>query len=109
MWDPGGADPDARPTMDGLTGAKIAVPDADGRGRRSSSPPRAAGTSRSRRRGASIEPARALDATRPLFTVALRRRAGEELAGDHFGRAWHAIAVAAAAESVGVAAARDAA
>ena len=29
---------------------------------------------------------------------------GEELSGDHFGRAWHAIAVMAAAESVGVAA-----
>ena len=30
--------------------------------------------------------------------------AGEELGGDHFGPAWHAIAVMAAAESVGVAA-----
>ena len=50
---------------------------------------------------ATIEPARALDPTRPLFTV--RFDGGEELTGD-FGRAWHAIAVMAAAESVGVAA-----
>ncbi|HEX6022529.1 MAG TPA: acyl-CoA dehydrogenase [Solirubrobacter sp.] len=50
---------------------------------------------------ATIEPARALDATRPLFTV--RFDGGEELSGD-FDRAWHAIAVMAAAESVGVAA-----
>jgi alkylation response protein AidB-like acyl-CoA dehydrogenase len=50
---------------------------------------------------ATIEPARALDATRPLFTVSYER--GEELHGD-FERAWNAIAVMAAAESVGVAA-----
>ena len=53
---------------------------------------------------ATIEPARALDTTRPLFTVRFDGASGEELTGDHFGRAWHAIAVAAAAESVGVAA-----
>ena len=50
-----------------------------------------------------IEPAKALDTTRPLFTVRLDGAEGEELSGD-FGRAWHAIAVMAAAESVGVAA-----
>ena len=70
---------------------------------RSSSPPRAGGTSRSRASDATIEPARALDATRPLFTVRFDGAPGEELDGD-FGRAWHAIAVMAAAESVGVAA-----
>ena len=53
---------------------------------------------------ASVEPARALDPTRPLFTVEFDGE-GEEIAGDHFGNAWHAIAVAAAAESVGVASA----
>ena len=50
-----------------------------------------------------IEPARALDSTRPLFTVRLDGAPGTELSGD-FGRGWHAIAVMAAAESVGVAA-----
>jgi alkylation response protein AidB-like acyl-CoA dehydrogenase len=50
---------------------------------------------------ATIEPARALDPTRPLFTV--RFDGGEELSGD-FERASRAIAVMAAAESVGVAA-----
>jgi alkylation response protein AidB-like acyl-CoA dehydrogenase len=50
---------------------------------------------------ATIEPAPALDATRPLFTVSFE--GGEALSGD-FERAWHAIAVMAAAESVGVAA-----
>jgi alkylation response protein AidB-like acyl-CoA dehydrogenase len=49
---------------------------------------------------ASVEPARALDSTRPLFTV--RASAGEEITPDE--RAWNAIAVMAAAESVGVAA-----
>jgi alkylation response protein AidB-like acyl-CoA dehydrogenase len=49
---------------------------------------------------ATIEPARALDATRPLFTV--RASGGEEITVDE--RAWLACAVAAAAESVGVAA-----
>jgi alkylation response protein AidB-like acyl-CoA dehydrogenase len=49
---------------------------------------------------ATIEPARALDATRPLFTV--RAEGGDKISVDE--RAWHAIAVAAAAESVGVAA-----
>jgi alkylation response protein AidB-like acyl-CoA dehydrogenase len=106
MWDAdGGADPE-RATLDAtggkLTGSKIAVPNADvadvlvvtASGGRHFAVPAA---------DAQIEPARALDATRPLFTVRFDGVAGEEITGDHFGRAWHAIAVAAAAESVGVA------
>ena len=82
---------------DGEDGAKIAVPNADvadvivvkdGE--------RVLAVS-----DATVEPARALDTTRPLFTV--RYEGGEELGGD-FARAWNAIAVMAAAESVGVAA-----
>jgi len=106
QWDAdGSADPE-RPTLraqDGrLTGTKIAVPNADvadtivvtaAGGRHFAVP---AGD-------AAIEPARALDPTRPLFTVRLDGAPGEELSGD-FSRAWHAIAVMAAAESVGVAA-----
>jgi alkylation response protein AidB-like acyl-CoA dehydrogenase len=108
MWDAdGGADPET-PTLavgsDGsLTGVKIAVPNADvadtlivtaSGGRHFAV---AAGD-------ATIEPARALDTTRPLFTVSLDGTPAVELTGDHFGQAWHAIAVMAAAESVGVAA-----
>jgi len=107
MWDAdGGADPET-PTLsvaDGkLTGVKIAVPNADvadtivvtAEGGRHFAVAAADVT---------IEPARALDATRPLFTVTLDGTAGIELTGTDFGRAWHAIAVMAAAESVGVAA-----
>ena len=43
-----------------------------------------------RAEAATIEPARALDATRPLFTVRFDGTPGEELLGEHFGRAWHA-------------------
>ncbi|MBE2318801.1 acyl-CoA/acyl-ACP dehydrogenase [Solirubrobacter sp. CPCC 204708] len=101
MWDEGGTDP-AASTMDGPAGTKIAVPAAEGAdvfivtasGGRHFAVPSSAAT---------VEPARALDPTRPLSTVTFDG-AGEELSGDHFGRAWHAIAVAAAAESVGVAA-----
>ncbi len=106
MWDEdGSADPE-RPTLaaeDGaLTGVKVAVPNADvadvlvvtAAGGRHFAVKAA---------DAAIEPARALDATRPLFTLRLDGTPGEELSGD-FGRAWHAIAVMAAAESVGVAA-----
>jgi alkylation response protein AidB-like acyl-CoA dehydrogenase len=84
---------------DGEDGAKIAVPNADvadtivvARGDKVFAVPAS---------DATIEPARALDATRPLFTV--RAAGGEELSGD-FARAWDAIAVMTAAESVGVAA-----
>lgn len=85
---------------DGEDGAKIAVPAAEGadvivvkRGEQVFAVPASE---------AEIEPARALDPTRPLFTV--RASGGEEITGDHLARAWHAIYVASAAESVGVAA-----
>ena len=106
MWDEGGgADPE-RPSLranGGLTGSKIAVPAAD-----------VADTLVVTAEGgrhfavaasdAAIEPARALDTTRPLFTVRFDGAPGEEITGTDFSRAWHAIAVMAAAESVGVAA-----
>ena len=53
-----------------------------------------------------IEPVETLDTTRRLYTVTLDGPEGEELTGaaEHaFGRAWHAIAVMTAAESVGLA------
>ncbi len=53
-----------------------------------------------------IEPVETLDTTRRLYTVTLDGPEGEELteAAEHaFGRAWHAIAVMTAAESVGLA------
>jgi alkylation response protein AidB-like acyl-CoA dehydrogenase len=108
MWDDdGGADPET-PTLSvssegALTGTKIAVPNAD-----------VADTIVVTAEGgrhfavtasdATIEPARALDATRPLFEVRFDGTPARELSGDHFGPAWHSIAVMAAAESVGVAA-----
>jgi alkylation response protein AidB-like acyl-CoA dehydrogenase len=51
-----------------------------------------------------IEPVETLDTTRRLATVRLDGAAGEELSGDAgaFRRAWHAIAVMTAAESVGL-------
>ena len=105
MWDDDGdADPET-PTLKangGLSGVKIAVPNAD-----------VADTLIVTAEGgrhfavnagdATIEPATALDTTRPLFTVRLDGAPGVELEGD-FGRGWHAIAVMAAAESVGIAA-----
>jgi alkylation response protein AidB-like acyl-CoA dehydrogenase len=106
QWDlDGTGDPETATTTvaDGtLTGVKIAVPNAD-------VADTIVVTAAGGRHFAvaasdvSIEPARALDATRPLFTVRLDGAPGTELAGD-FGRGWHAIAVMAAAESVGVAA-----
>jgi alkylation response protein AidB-like acyl-CoA dehydrogenase len=104
MWEAGASDPE-RPALrvdGGLTGTKIAVPHADvadtlvvtAEGGRHFAVAAA---------DAAIEPARALDPTRPLFTVRLDGAPGEELGGD-VARAWHAIAVMAAAESVGVAA-----
>jgi alkylation response protein AidB-like acyl-CoA dehydrogenase len=105
MWDEdAGADPET-PTLEAngsLTGVKIAVPNADvadtlivtAEGGRHFAVAAA---------DATIEPARALDPTRPLFTVRFADTPGEELSGD-FDRGWHAAAVMAAAESVGVAA-----
>ena len=50
------------------------------------------------------EPVETLDTTRRLYTVRLDGPEAEELTGDHdaFSRAWHAIAVMTAAESVGL-------
>jgi alkylation response protein AidB-like acyl-CoA dehydrogenase len=86
---------------DGDDGAKIAVPDAAGA---DVIVVTAAGDRVFAVEAAdvSIEPAESLDTTRPLFTVRVDSP-GDELHGD-FSRAWHAIATAAAAESVGVAA-----
>jgi alkylation response protein AidB-like acyl-CoA dehydrogenase len=109
MWDAdGGADPEAstlEPDGDRLSGEKVAVPDAAGAevlvvtaagGRHFLVEPS----------DVEIEPAPSLDTTRPLFAVRLDRAPGVELHGQHeaWSRAWHAIAVAAAAESAGVAA-----
>ncbi len=105
MWEEGNADPET-PSLranGGLTGTKIAVPHADVAdvlvvtaegGRHFAVKPS----------DATIEPARALDSTRPLFTVRLDGAPGEEITGTDFSHAWHATAVMAAAESVGVAA-----
>jgi alkylation response protein AidB-like acyl-CoA dehydrogenase len=105
MWEEGSADPEA-PALranGGLTGTKIAVPHADvadvlvvtAEGGRHF----AVNAS-----DATIEPTPALDSTRPLFTVRLDSAPGQELTDTDFSHAWHAIAVMAAAESVGVAA-----
>ncbi|HEY7077335.1 MAG TPA: acyl-CoA dehydrogenase family protein [Solirubrobacteraceae bacterium] len=97
MWDESTA-----PTVDDgrLRGTKIAVPDAAGAdvivvtaGDRVFAVDAA---------DVEIEPADSLDTTRPLSTVRLDSPA-TELDGA-FDRAWHAIATATAAESVGVAA-----
>jgi alkylation response protein AidB-like acyl-CoA dehydrogenase len=106
MWDEDGSGDPERPTLranGGLTGVKVAVPFADvadtlvvtAEGGRHFAVAAA---------DAVVEPAPALDTTRPLFTVRLDGAAGEEITGTDFARAWHAIAVMAAAESVGVAA-----
>ncbi len=108
MWDEdGGADPEAPALQadgDKLTGVKIAVPDAGVADVLvvTAAGPRVFAVSSDE---VEIEPARAIDATRPLFTVRLDRASGEELQADGaaWSRAWHAIAVTAAAESVGVA------
>jgi alkylation response protein AidB-like acyl-CoA dehydrogenase len=52
-----------------------------------------------------VEPAPSLDTTRKLFNVRLERASGRELEADSgaIDRAYHVIAVALAAESVGVA------
>jgi alkylation response protein AidB-like acyl-CoA dehydrogenase len=93
MWDE-----DGPPRVDGgrITGAKIAVPNADvadtivvtGEDGRLFAVTEA-----------EIEPARALDSTRPLFTVRLDGAPAEELAPA----SWNGVYVAAAAEAVGVA------
>jgi alkylation response protein AidB-like acyl-CoA dehydrogenase len=106
MWDEGGDGDPETPSLranGGLTGVKIAVPNADvadtlvvtAEGGRHFAVAAA---------DAVIEPAAALDTTRPLFTVRLDGAPGEEITDTDFSHAWHAIAVMAAAESVGVAA-----
>jgi alkylation response protein AidB-like acyl-CoA dehydrogenase len=103
QWDEDGSGDPESPTLGAdLRGVKIAVPNAD-------VADTIVVTAEGGRHFAvaasdvTIEPARALDATRPLFTVRLDGPPAVELEGD-FGHAWHAIAVMAAAESVGVAA-----
>jgi len=96
--------PVLEPAADGtLTGVKVAVPDAAaadwivvcGEGSR-------AWLVAADADGVTVEPARALDHTRRLATVRLEGVDGEPLEGDPE-RAIQRIAVAAAAESVGVA------
>jgi alkylation response protein AidB-like acyl-CoA dehydrogenase len=108
QWDEDGdADPETSTLSPGarLTGVKVAVPDAAGAdvivvttagGRMFA----VAGTD------VSVEPADSLDTTRPLFTVRLDDAPAVELRAPHdaLSRAWHAIATACAAESVGIAA-----
>ncbi len=79
-----------------LTGEKIAVPNADV----ADEIVVTAGDRLFAVGEAVVEPARALDATRPLFTVRLDGTRAEELGP----RPWSAVYVAAAAEAVGVAA-----
>jgi alkylation response protein AidB-like acyl-CoA dehydrogenase len=79
-----------------LTGEKIAVPNADV----ADTIVVTAGDRLFAVTGAEVEPARALDATRPLFTVRLDGTPAEELPP----RSWNPVYVAAAAEAVGVAA-----
>jgi len=81
---------------DGEDGAKIAVPFAAG----ADTIVVADGDRVFAATDATVEPAPALDPTRPLYSV--RASGGEELSVDE--RAWHGCYVAAAAESVGVAA-----
>jgi alkylation response protein AidB-like acyl-CoA dehydrogenase len=78
-----------------LTGEKIAVPNADV----ADEIVVTAGDRLFAVSEASVEPATALDSTRPLFTVRLDGTRGEELEP----RPWAPVYVAAAAEAVGVA------
>jgi alkylation response protein AidB-like acyl-CoA dehydrogenase len=102
----GGAN-ELEPTGGSLTGTKIAVPDAGGAdvlvvsgagGRHYLVEPGAPGVT--------IEAAQALDPSRKLFTVHLEGAAAHQLAGgddEAVQRAYDVLAVAVAAESVGVA------
>jgi alkylation response protein AidB-like acyl-CoA dehydrogenase len=109
MWDAdGGTDPEAATLeLDGdrLSGEKVAVPDAAGADVLVIT---AAGGRLFAVEAADveIEPEPSLDTTRPVFTVRLDGVAWVELSAprEAWSRAWHAIATAAAAESVGVAA-----
>ena len=108
QWDEdGGSDPEESTLQPGerLTGVKIAVPDAAGA---DVIVVTAAGGRMFAVAGddVTVEPADSLDTTRPLFTVRLDDAPAVELRAGHdaLSRAWHAIATATAAESVGVAA-----
>jgi alkylation response protein AidB-like acyl-CoA dehydrogenase len=106
QWDEdGGSDPEESTLQPGdrLSGVKIAVPDAAGA---DVIVVTAAGGRMFAVEDATAEPADSLDTTRPLFTVRLDDTPAVELTAEHdaLSRAWHAIATAAAAESVGVAA-----
>jgi alkylation response protein AidB-like acyl-CoA dehydrogenase len=92
MWDE-----DGPPREDGgrLTGAKIAVPNADV----ADTIVVTAGDRLFAMTEAQVEPARALDATRPLSTVRFDGTPAQELPA----RSWDPVYVAAAAEAVGVA------
>jgi len=105
QWDEDTDGAPDRPTLGAdLRGVKIAVPDAASAGL-------IVVTADGGRHFAvdaadvEIEPVETLDTTRRLYTVRLDGPPGEELSGDAhaFGRAWHAIAVMTAAESVGLA------
>jgi alkylation response protein AidB-like acyl-CoA dehydrogenase len=111
MWDADEVgDPDTSvldPGADGtLHGTKIAVPDA---GFADVLVVTAAGGRHflveAGAPGVGIVPSSSIDPTRRLFEVTLDGVRGELLDGEPeaFGRAWHAIAIATAAESVGVA------
>ena len=94
-------DPDARFEDGRLHGVKVAVPDA-------ASADVLVVTAAGGRHvvvegGAAIERSAALDPTRRLYTVRLDGTPGIELRAAGWERAWLAIAVLAAAESVGVA------
>jgi alkylation response protein AidB-like acyl-CoA dehydrogenase len=108
QWDADGdADPETSTLQPGerLTGVKIAVPDA-------ADADVVVVTAAEGRMfavdgsDASVERADSLDTTRPLSTVRLDDAPAVELTAPHdaLSRAWHAIATACAAESVGVAA-----
>jgi len=101
QWDDDtGGKPDRSSLRTDLKGVKIAVPDA-------ASADLLVVTAEGGRHfvvdaaDVEIEPAETLDTTRRLATVRLDGPPAEELSGD-FARAWHAIAVMTAAESVGL-------
>jgi alkylation response protein AidB-like acyl-CoA dehydrogenase len=105
QWDEDTDGAPDRPTLgDDLRGVKIAVPDA-------AAADLLVVTADGGRHfvvdaaDVEIEPAETLDTTRRLYTVTLDGPAADELTGDAaaFSRAWHAIAVMTAAESVGLA------
>ena len=108
LWDEDqGWAPD-EPTLRGsgsgtLTATKIAVPDAHAAELFVVAGAQGAHWLVQAGEGVEVEPTPTLDTTRKLSTVRLRDAPATPLEGDGFGRAWHVIAAATAAESVGVA------